>query len=30
MGEVSVLVNSLYFKHFKYSQHEYKVLPCVF
>jgi hypothetical protein len=27
MGEVSVLLNFLYFKHFKYSHHEYKVLP---
>ena len=30
MGEVSVLLNFLYFKHFKYSHHEYKVFPRVF
>lgn len=30
MGEVSVLLNSLYFKHFKYSHHEYKALTRVF
>lgn len=30
MGEVSVLLNSRYFKHFKYSYREYKTLTHAF